>query len=70
MNAEPTEDSSDDEEAVADGDLSSVKAGWTEPCKLVRCLLFIQRYLSNQALTGSDSKDRLEHELWKDRRSV
>jgi hypothetical protein len=70
VNAEPTEDVSDDEEAVADGDLSSVKAGWTEPCKLVRSLRFTRRYIAHQVLTGADSKNGLEHELWQDCCSV
>jgi PTH2 family peptidyl-tRNA hydrolase len=36
VTSEPQEESdSEDEDAIADGDLSAVQAGWIEPCKMV-----------------------------------
>lgn len=36
LNDPPVEEDSEDEGDVADGDLSAIKPGFTEPCKLVR----------------------------------
>lgn len=44
---EPEIPNEDREEDEADGDLSSIKAGLLEPCKLVRGTLSLQLFISN-----------------------
>ena len=41
------EDSDSEEEDVADGDLSAVKPGLMEPCKMVSSLLMMDRYMES-----------------------
>lgn len=69
--ASESDEEDDDDGTFADGDLSAIKAGFTEPCKLVRCTsLHLTLYWSNPIAEGPHSTDRSTNVTWENICSV
>jgi PTH2 family peptidyl-tRNA hydrolase len=62
--AEPEVDSEEEDDALADGDLSAVKAGFVQPCKLVRAGIRCRFHLLTSTPKGLSRANGSQNDHW------